>query len=166
MVIPGNCDPSDLLPLLREKKVSLHGEVRELSGIPFVGFGGSNPTPFNTILEFEEDYIYEKVSEIIREKVQNDNFILATHVPPKDTQCDLTSAGEHIGSSAVRKIIEEFKPKVAVSSHVHEAAGQKDQLGKSILGNIGKLVEGNSVIIEITDSEIQLELKNLKREGI
>lgn len=160
MVIPGNCDSRELIPLLQEQGVSLHDAVKFLPGteIKIAGFGGSSPTPSNTPLEFEEDYLYEKLSQLLTSGINKEKFILATHVPPKDTNCDLTSSGEHIGSLAVRKIVEEFQPSLVLSSHVHEAAGKKDKIGKSTIANIGKLGEGHLGIIEIVNGEITLEL--------
>lgn len=160
MVIPGNCDSQELIPLLQKQGVSLHNEVKTIpgTGVKIAGFGGSNPTPFNTPLEFEEDYLYEKLSQMLTSGISKEKFILATHTPPKNTNCDLTSSGTHIGSSAVRKIVEEFQPSLVLSSHVHEAAGKRDNLGKSLLANIGKLGEGNLGVVEITSGEITLEL--------
>ena len=165
IVIPGNCDPWEIIPFLQEKKVSLHGEAKNLpeTGVKIAGFGGSNPTPFGTPLEFEEAYIYDELSQKLTTGIKGEKFILALHVPPKDTNCDLTSFGTHSGSSAIRKIVEEFQPKLVLCSHVHESAGQEDNLGESIIANIGKLGEGNLGIIEIINEEITLELKKLPK---
>ncbi len=43
---------------------------------------------------------------------------------------------EHVGSTAVRTIIERYQPLVAVHGHIHESSG-KDKIGKTECFNPG-----------------------------
>ena len=152
-VIPGNCDSKNLINLLNEKGVNLHENVLciQNTDVKIIGFGGSVPTEYNTPLEFSEEEIYKSLSSLLLEHNLNHekNFILATHCPPKNTKCDINFRGEHNGSSAISKIIEEFQPSLVLSSHIHESAGNEDKLGRTKIVNIGRLSEGNLGIIEI-----------------
>ena len=55
-MIPGNCDPREILQTLEESDaVSLHGSTMTLGKMTLTGVGGSNETPFGTPYEFSED---------------------------------------------------------------------------------------------------------------
>ena len=58
LAIPGNCDPEDIYSKIdNSRAINVHGRSQVINGIGICGFGGSNPTPFNTPLEFEEDNV-------------------------------------------------------------------------------------------------------------
>ncbi len=70
--------------------------------------------------------------------------IMVTHVHPSESLIGkLTQIFP--GSTAVKKAIERFKPDIALCSHVHEAAGIEEKIGKTKVINVGR--EGK--IIEI-----------------
>lgn len=153
LALPGNCDPPQLLSLLRERGINLHGEVVELEGNLFIGFGGSNPTPFNTPFEFSEKIIYSTLSSIMRE-----NAILVTHTPPFG-YLDRTAAGTPAGSLSVARIVKEFKPRLVLSGHIHENPGIIR--GKTIIVNTGPALSGHYAIVTINDEiSISLEKEN------
>ncbi len=160
LAIPGNCDHPEALDLFDDLGINIHERIRDINGIKLVGFGGSNITPFNSPFEMEEEEIYNRLKNLM-DKVKDNKVILALHCPPRDTNCDRTTNGTHVGSSSIRKIIEKFQPFLAVCSHIHEAAGLTDRIGKTQVANIGMLSHGNIGIIE-TDDEIKIELRNLK----
>jgi len=156
MAIPGNCDPQNSSDLFEEYDVNLHEKVLDMDGVKIIGFGGSNITPFGTPSEYSENEIYERLKKLMPEKIGK--TILAIHCPPMDTNCDKTGKDMHAGSSAIRRIIEEFQPDLCVCSHIHEAGGSIDRIGETTVANIGRL--GNSLIgvIEIGENiEIALE---------
>ncbi|MEA3255467.1 MAG: metallophosphoesterase [Candidatus Altiarchaeota archaeon] len=160
LAIPGNCDHPKILDLFNELGINLHEKVKELKGVKMVGFGGSNTTPFNSPFEMSEEEIYSRLRDLM-ESVKDDRVILALHCPPGDTNCDMTGEGAHVGSSSIRRIIEEFQPTLAVCSHIHEAGGSLDWIGETQVANIGMLSQGNTGIIEIDDG-IKIELRGLK----
>lgn len=157
LAIPGNCDSLPVLEVFNKFNANLHENVKELENVYFIGFGGSNPTPFNTPLEFSEKEIYEKLSGMFNAAgIKNKkNIVLITHCPPKDTKCDNAKRG-HAGSEAVRKIIGEFQPDLAISSHIHECGGITDRIGKTIIANIGTLAEMRCGIIDTGTRDIEL----------
>ncbi|HEY0196719.1 MAG TPA: metallophosphoesterase, partial [Methanobacterium sp.] len=53
LAIPGNCDPESIHSKIdNSRAVNIHGRSMVINGIGICGFGGSNPTPFDTPLEF------------------------------------------------------------------------------------------------------------------
>lgn len=152
--VPGNHDPYDTLDLLDEYNVNIHGKVKKLKGLEFVGFGGA-ATPFNTKFEPTEEEIKETL-----EKGVNDikgKFILVTHNPPFGTNLDKTETGEHVGSKSVREFIEKNKPLLAISAHIHEAGGI-DKLGETTIFYPGVAYEGYYGLVEV-GKEIKCEIK-------
>jgi hypothetical protein len=158
MVVPGNFD-KELIEFFDEKKVGLHGTGRAFQDVGFYGFGGAK-TPFNTPLEPSEKEIEEGLKKGF-EKVKNCKIkIQITHIPPARTKLDVAYTGAHIGSEVVRKFIEENKPDVAVSAHVHEARGV-DELKKTKLINPGRFPEGYCGMITIKNSTVKAEVISL-----
>ena len=47
--------------------------------------------------------------------------VLVSHSPPRDTRCDLTAMGTHVGSRALRGYIERHQPPLLLSGHIHES---------------------------------------------
>ena len=43
--------------------------------------------------------------------------------------------GTHVGSKSARKLVQQLKPALVLSGHIHEAEGQKDKIGKTLLIN-------------------------------
>lgn len=159
LAIPGNCDSIPTLELFEKNGVSIHNKIKTIDNTSIAGFGGSSPTPFETPFELSESEIYDKLKKLLM-GVRTKKTILVLHSPPKNTNCDITGNGSHVGSESVRKIIEEFQPNLVVSSHVHESAGTKDMIGDTEIANIGPISGGNVGIIEI-GTEIKIELMKI-----
>lgn len=122
LAVPGNCDLDSTLNLLDSMNLSLHGRGVIVDNTGFFGVGGSNLTPFNTPLEFSEDYIY-RVLEKGYEKIKNARMkVLVSHPPPYG-YLDLTPSGEHIGSRALRDFITLNRVDIVICGHAHEAKG-------------------------------------------
>jgi len=164
IAIPGNCDPDGVVEKIDESDaICLHNFVLENGNIVFYGFGGSNPTPFNTPGEMDEKTLYNSIKsvmdskEIDSVKEHSDKFpygkipILVTHAPPKDTACDKIEDGAHVGSESVRKIIEEYKPRLNLCGHIHEARSF-DMIGDTVIANPGMLENGFGCLIELDDN--------------
>ena len=71
---------------------------------------------------------------------------LTVHCPPYGT-LDLTSVNRHAGSTAIAKLVQEFKPRVVLSGHIHEARGIVERDG-TLFMNPGPAKDGYSGIIE------------------
>jgi len=152
--VPGNLDTREVLELFEEKGLSLHAKKQEFKEYNFIGFGGSVKSVGDIV--FEEKEIYETLRKLFKEAGSPSKTILLTHSPPKNTPLDLTHSGIHVGSDAVRKIIEEEQPLLQLCGHVHEAGGET-KLGKTKCVNIGPLRYGVASIIEIEENKIKVK---------
>lgn len=144
LALPGNCDPVSILDVLDELGVNLHGKATEVGGETYVGYGASNPTPFDTLFEVPDEQIYGTLSPLMVK-----DAILVTHAPPYGT-LDGTSFTGHLGSKGITRIVDEFEPKLSVFGHIHEARGF--QPGKSAFLNPGSAREGYGALVEIAES--------------
>jgi Icc-related predicted phosphoesterase len=63
------------------------------------------------------------------------------HCPPFETRCDVLFDGQHIGSVAVRRWIEQRQPLLTLHGHIHESprvsGGFFDRIGKTTVVNPG-----------------------------
>ena len=160
--IPGNCDPAGICNAIKESgpdekpAFCLHNQLIAYENVVILGYGGSNPTPFNTPGESDDDHIYLRVYELLAEYdyIGNDSIprvtILLTHAPPYDTKADMLPDGTHVGSQGVKKPIHEFQPDINICGHIHEACSI-DKVGKTTIANPGMLENGKAVLIDIDD---------------
>ena len=162
LAIPGNCDPDSIhINIDNSQAINIHARNLVIKNIGICGFGGSNPTPFDTPLEFEEVQIYDEAKNALDGIKEQKITLFITHAPPYDTKTDLLPSGVHAGSKSIRKIIEELQPTVNICGHIHEARGT-DQIGKTRIINPGQLSEGYACLIKIPDvsdnGDIETEL--------
>uniref|UniRef100_A0A7C4FGV3 Calcineurin-like phosphoesterase domain-containing protein n=1 Tax=Ignisphaera aggregans TaxID=334771 RepID=A0A7C4FGV3_9CREN len=165
MAVPGNID---ILKHYAEFEVqekifvNLHEKAIDYQGYHFLGFGGSNITPFNTLLEYAEEVIEERLAKAVEEHLKNSSnrFVLVTHVPPHNTMCDKAYNGEHIGSKAIRRVIEYYKPLAVFSGHVHESRCV-DKVGSTIVVNPGPVSMGFYSVAKLQDAHVDAVLKQV-----
>ena len=134
-VLPGNHESEADIAGLSERYGlrALHGRTFEAAGYTIAGLGYSNPTPFDTPGEYSEAELAERLKPFANVKP----LILVCHCPPKDTTLDRAGAA-HFGSSSIRRFIEDAQPQWFFCGHIHEAAGQQEQLGVTTGVNVGK----------------------------
>ena len=158
MAVPGNLDLV-LIPVLEKEKASVHGFGRTVGDVGFYGFGGAK-TPFGTAYEPDDSEIEAGLRKAY-DDVKSARFkVQVTHNPPFGTRLDMLPSGAHVGSKAVRKLIEELKPDAAVCAHIHEARGV-DELGGTKIVNPGRLPEGYCGLVEIKDGGVTVEIISL-----
>lgn len=144
--VPGNCDlPGEILKdIASSRGTSLHGAKAAYKGQVFAGFGGAPPSENGLPFEVPEDEIFSGL-----DKVMQDGCILVTHAPAKG-HLDTAAPGVALGSAAVAKIVEKYRPKVALSGHVHEARGiERD--GQTLFVNPGPAKDGCAALVFIRD---------------
>jgi len=159
LAIPGNCDTPEILNLFDEYGVNLHENIAVFNDTTIIGLGGSAPTPFDTPFEMEEKEIYEKLEKLLN-GIKTERVVLAVHNPPLNTECDIMTPGVHVGSKAIRDIIERFQPEILLSSHIHESGGSTDTIGKTKVVNVGPLTHEMFGILHL-NKDIDIELSEL-----
>ncbi|HTX43125.1 MAG TPA: metallophosphoesterase [Methanocella sp.] len=143
LAVPGNCDPKEMVQLLKAEGVSLHEGKKKLDNVTFVGIGGSNPTPFGTPIEFSEEELRGALERLMKDV--NGPAILVSHAPPKGHQ-DTIPGGVHVGSEAIAHVAPQFK--AVVCGHIHEDRGIS-KAGDTVIVNPGMAALGNAAILEI-----------------
>ena len=157
LIVPGTWD-KDLISFFQKQNVLIHGRGESIGDVGIYGFGGAQ-TPFNTPYEPSDKEIEEGLRKAFNEIKDKKIKIQATHAPPFNSTLDLVG-NKHVGSLAVRKIIEEFSPQVAICAHIHESVG-RDFIKNSLAINVGKFTEGYFGLIEIKNDSINAEIVSL-----
>jgi len=151
--IPGNCDPKNISDKISDNIHSVHGKSFELGSIHFACLGGSNPTIFDTPFELSEEEIKAKLTPISKK-----GMVLMTHAPSYGILDEIPS-GLNVGSTAIRDIVKEFRPIVALSGHIHESIGIKNIKG-TLFMNPGPARDGHSALLTIEKGIAKAELIN------
>ncbi|MBO4568997.1 MAG: metallophosphoesterase family protein [Candidatus Methanomethylophilaceae archaeon] len=150
-VIPGNCDPLDLPEGISGVAVDMHGKAVDIAGTKLVGLGGSNITIFHTPFELEEDALYDGLK-----KNAFEGMILMTHAPSYGI-LDQIPSGLSVGSPAIKKIVDEYHPILALSGHIHEAVGIVVENGTTFV-NPGPAKSGCFAVVDIEGGKVSARL--------
>ncbi len=158
IVCPGNDDSHEIDPIIDATPSITVGEGNVLDlpgGYQLVSSGWTNPTPWDTHREEEESALKERIESVIGQaSVGPDRLVLGLHAPPYDTVLDiapridwdtLTVQGQdtaHVGSTAVREVIDEVQPVLSLHGHIHESRAAI-RMGRTLAVNPGSTyVEG------------------------
>jgi Icc-related predicted phosphoesterase len=136
----GNDDPLGIDDTLSSFGIEIiEGKVKQIEDLNLVSSGYVNPTPYNSYREIPDSTLFLKLDSMMRQ-VKEGDIILNAHAPPIDTKLDMAIGKDrkryHVGSKAVRDIIETYKPIVGLHGHIHESGGT-DKLGNTRIGNPG-----------------------------
>jgi Icc-related predicted phosphoesterase len=152
-VMAGNDDPWSIDESLSgAERIKLCDErIVEVHGHEMISSSYANPTPWDSPRELSEEDLYRRLDALAQQLERPERAIFNLHVPPFDSgldtateiNADLTVAtrkGEPIeapvGSHAVRQLIEEYQPLLAVHGHIHESRGAA-HIGRTLALNSG-----------------------------
>ena len=134
ILVPGNNETDQALRAACagwESVDVLHGEGTEVDGIAFFGLGAGVPvTPWDWSFDLEEGEAAEMLSGCPADAV------LVVHSPPYG-HCDRSGGGDHLGSKAILRAIEERHPRLALCGHIHESWGTESAIGPTRVLNLG-----------------------------
>lgn len=163
--VPGNHDYPVVAgagPWLPTNFIPAHGKVHRctLPAFPrpvvIVGFGGARTGMYNKFA-FDDDVIDYRLRALCEEARVAGAFdasvaftILLLHDVPAGTSLDVATNAGHVGSPAIRAIIESFQPDLVVGGHIHESAGVH-QLGRSTCINAGEAKQGHHAIVSVAE---------------
>ncbi|OIO41110.1 hypothetical protein CO154_02800 [Candidatus Pacearchaeota archaeon CG_4_9_14_3_um_filter_31_7] len=139
LFIPGNHESFATADFLGEvykpNAKNIHDYSFKFNNIGIFGVGGTtNIGPAVPITEEEMFNLLKRGSERVKDLAKK---IMVTHIHPSDTKMEKMSRIVS-PSRAVRKAIEQLQPDFALCSHVHEADGLEEQIGKTRLINVGR----------------------------
>lgn len=176
-LIPGNDDAFSIDAILDRPQyapINADGRVLDIPGdLQLLSYGWSNETPWKTPREVTEDELHARLDELAEQVRDPRRAVFMIHVPPHDSGLDTApildenlrptvSAGDvlrgPVGSTAVRRIIEERQPLLGVHGHVHEAGGER-RIGATVCVNPGS--EANhgilrGYLVDVGDGEVTL----------
>lgn len=148
----GNCDEPSFLTRLEEEDISVQGSMVFRDGLVFAGSGGGSKFTGTTPNERSDEELASDFQIVLDQSADGDatwdNMIMIMHNPPKDTECDKIESGIHVGSPALRQVIEKVQPLAVVTGHIHESAAV-DRVGDTVVMNPGSLAEGRYGILEV-----------------
>jgi Icc-related predicted phosphoesterase len=134
VLVPGNNETDEALRAACDgwdRATVLHGQGAEINGVPFFGLGAGVPvTPWDWSFDLDEEEAAAKLAGC------PEGSVLVVHSPPLG-HCDASSAGEHLGSTAVLDTIERKQPRLAVCGHIHESWGAESEIGPTAVFNLG-----------------------------
>jgi Icc-related predicted phosphoesterase len=160
LALPGNLDRGEVIPYLETEGVALHGRGMVIGGVAIFGCGGSNLTPFHTPTELTEDEIYATLQRGYLQVKDLRPLLMVCHTPPFQTKCDRLMNGTAVGSTAARRFIEEVKPEVCISGHIHESAAV-DKIGATTVLNAGPFKGGGYIVVAAEGGKLDARLEFL-----
>lgn len=135
LLIPGNHDSlatHELLTTIYPVK-DLHGYSVRYENVGFFGCGKANIGAER----LDEEEIHELLQKAHSHIGYLEKRVMVTHVHPAGTMMERLTRF-FPGSTGVRRAIEELQPDIALCSHVHEAEGIEERIGKTRVINVGR----------------------------
>jgi uncharacterized protein len=152
-VMAGNDDPWYVDELLASSPAIVFCDERivRVGAHEMLSSSYANQTPWNSPRELDEDALYERLKGLADQLEDPSRAIFNLHVPPYDSRLDSAAdlkpdltpryAGGApvmvpVGSHAVRQLIEEVQPLLALHGHIHESKGET-RIGRTLALNSG-----------------------------
>ncbi len=133
VTVPGNAESDEeLRRAVPPGATVLHGTGIKVAGLQIFGLGGAvPPTPFGgwswDLTEVEAEKRLSSCSEA---------DVMVVHSPPKGI-ADVSSAGQSLGSKAIRAAIERVQPRLVLCGHIHDSWGERGRIGATEVFNLG-----------------------------
>jgi Icc-related predicted phosphoesterase len=173
-VMPGNDDPWSCDAVIESAAHvrACDDRVVRVGPHEMISCGHSNPTPWRTPRELSEDALYRRIKALADQLEDPTTAIFNLHVPPYDSGLDTAnemnpdltlkyvSGQPHpvpVGSHAVRQLIEEFQPLLALHGHIHESRGEV-RIGRTLALNTGSEYNSGHIhgaVVALADSEVR-----------
>tara|TARA_Y100000310_G_scaffold338612_1_gene428713 strand:- start:1553 stop:2566 length:1014 start_codon:yes stop_codon:yes gene_type:complete len=102
---------------------------------------GDNFYKFKFDLDKRSDTIEKDLTNLFK-KTDPQRTLLVSHAPPYNTNLDLLSNNEHVGSLAIKKIIQSKQFYLTLHGHIHETVDNSGEFMDKIKNTIG-ITSGN-----------------------
>jgi Icc-related predicted phosphoesterase len=147
-VMLGNDDFAELeAALIDEERLGklsyVHGRVCRLGHGEILGYSCVLSKPFRyRYWERSEEQIGRDLAALITAGRDTARMLLSIHIPPYGTNLDMLGlGGKHVGSLAVRGVLEERRFGIGLFGHIHESylvsGSRHDRLGGNLVINPG-----------------------------
>ena len=134
LLIPGNHETVatiDFLAELYPNTKNIHGYSFIKDNLGIFGAGGAD-IGLHQVRDSEMFELLKKGNENVKDLEKK---IMVTHMHPQGSKSEFSGFA---GSKAVRKAIEKFQPDIALCSHIHEASGVEEKIGKTKVINVSR----------------------------
>jgi Icc-related predicted phosphoesterase len=160
--VPGNWDGPEVADYLTKANMNLHGRQVIFQDVAFVGVGGALPSIGQTVNEITESQFEAFLARAISGLDPAQPQILVSHQPPINTTADKAGAEFHVGSYSVREFVEQTKPLICFSGHIHSGIGI-DTIGRTKIVNPGALWQGGYAYALLNEGQVvDLQIKHWK----
>lgn len=131
LLIPGNWDSIATIDFLAELygMRNIHGYSVKYKGVGIFGAGGVIAN------EKDEKEIFSTLKKGNQDLRDIRKKIMVTHMHAKNTKSEFSGFE---GSEGIRRAIEKFQPDIFIHSHIHEAEGIEEKIGRTKIINVGK----------------------------
>lgn len=135
LLIPGNHESVATADFLAEfyGLKNIHGYSVKYKDVGIFGAGGANIG----LEQLSEKEIYDLLRKGFEKIKYLKKRIMVTHVHPSKTLMEKFTT-IFPGSDGIKRAVEKLKPDVLLCSHVHEAEGIEEKIGKTKVINVGK----------------------------
>ena len=135
ILIPGNHESIATADFLAELygATNLHGYSIKAGDVGFFGCGGANIG----LLQLSEKEIYDLLQKGYDKIKDSKTKIMVTHVHPSETKIARFTQF-FPGSTGLKRAVDKLQPDILLCSHVHEAEGIEEKIGKTRVINVGK----------------------------
>ena len=154
LAVHGNCDPPAVEEYLEIHRNALDRRCVQIDGITFAGLGGALSYHGADRNQSPEDQFTHLLEDLKPQVTANGPSVFVSHHPAYGTKLDRIGPAKHAGSTAIRAFIEQTKPILAISGHVHEAIGV-DNLNGTTLVNPGPFKDGRYAKIDIQNNKVK-----------
>jgi len=151
LAVAGNCDSPAIDERLVELGVSIDGRGVRIDGVGLAGVSASPFTPLHTPHELPDEEVGRRAAMGLAEIAACAIRVFCPHAPPFGTACDRLRSGAHVGSSALRALVEREQPDLVLCGHIHESRAE-DALGATLVVNPGPVASGHYALVEIGES--------------
>jgi Icc-related predicted phosphoesterase len=148
LAVAGNCDSPAIDERLVELGVSIDGRGVTIGEVGLAGVSAAPHSPLHTPHEVPDDELGMRGAAALSEVGGCAVRIFCPHAQPYGTACDLLRSGEHVGSPALRALVEREQPRLVLCGHIHESRAQ-DELGRTLVVNPGPVAAGDYGLVEI-----------------
>jgi len=134
LLIPGNHESIATVDFLAEmypNTKSIHGYSFIQNDLGIFGAGGAD-IGINVMTNTEIFNLLKKGNEKIKNMKKK---IMVTHMHPAGSKAEFSGFK---GSKAIKKAIKEFKPDILINSHIHEASGTEEKIGRTKVINVSR----------------------------
>jgi uncharacterized protein len=151
LAVAGNMDSPAIDERLVELGVSCDGRGIVLGDVGVAGVSSAPLSPLRTPYELPDDELARRAEVGLREVKDCRVRILCPHAPPHGTACDRLRSGEHVGSAALRGVVEREEPEVVLCGHIHESRAL-DRIGPTQVANPGPVSAGHYALVEVGET--------------